>query len=227
MGIKDNIINLAARVGSQMDIHRNITDYNDILDSVEVGGNDYRTTLALMAKEPRALVGFAFGGDEYNKVTAKTIVDARRYFNDDKIPIYVQAEVGNCLEELGIGDGLHSYGTVYGMREEASSQVSKVNAREVFGYMLPQMNRDSVPAWDLAFFGHPAHIHRVQGIGKKMGLEGGVFLPKEVSWPKDDIQGWVRSEDAWRIREIVTRMHHIGLGWVPKNWFRSEEYMDR
>jgi hypothetical protein len=84
--------------------------------------------------------------------------------------------------------------------------------------MYNWMEGASADSSEVVFVAHPAHVYRVQEIGKKVGLEGGVFIPEEVVWPIDDLQEWVRNPESWGKRERLVRAHHWLKGWVPREF---------
>lgn len=199
------------------DIGKNLLDYNMSFEEATIEGRAYRFSPSFADKAPEILTGQAFGSsDDYNKILAQSILDAQKFFGVENAPVYVQKEIGKFLEEGVDSDNLHQFGITYD-EGESSVVLSKYDTSDFFRDASKGIELENASHKNLAFFAHPAHVYRVMEIGKKFGLEGGVFLPKEVTWPSEDPQPWVRGEKPWVPRELLARAHHWALGYVPRN----------
>jgi hypothetical protein len=195
---------------------KNAIEYEDSsIRNFKVNGADYRVSDIFNDVAPSAFAAQAFGaGTEYNQIIAKSILDAKELF-EKEIPIYVQTEIGDLLKYQG-EKNYTSFGEVYEEGESASKMVSKVSTLDILKQVKEDMEKKEVDITNIAYFAHPGHIYRVMEIGRKIGLKGGVFIPKDVAWPENDAQPWVRNPKSWKKREFIARCHHWLLGWVPR-----------
>ena len=195
---------------------KNATNYEGEDFSTEFENDKpYKVSLNFpRGSSPSALVGQAFGaGQEYNDSLAQSIIDARSYFKED-VPAYVQTEIGNGLKNIG-GENYFSFGTIY-KENEKSETFSKISAKEIILNIKRKLIGDSLNLENVVYITHPALLFRAKEIGKNMGLDGGFFIPYNVTWIKNDPQKWVRDPKSWKNREIITRIHHWVSGWVPR-----------
>jgi len=191
-----------------MKMLRNLAGYNGNLDEVKTSRGIYRTNRD--TKPSVALAqsfGAGTGADSYNYRLANAVLASREIFGE-RLPAIVQAEVGECLENYG-GSNYYIVGEndVYS-EGESSSLMSKIDTAGVLEASRDLIKSQGGDITNVVYVAHPAHIERVMQIGEKMGLEGIPFIEKEVVWPTNDSQKWVRSKGMWVPREIATRIHH-------------------
>lgn len=201
------------------DLFKNLTNYNvSGLESVEIGKTKYKT-LILGETCPNAVFAQAFGasyGEEsYNKVLARTISDLRNYFRGTTaktLEIVVQAEVGECLKNMGVDTSeFDSIGELYA-ENEIGKMISKI---DTYGMLkkTQEVLKEKGFLDDMGIFvvGHPGHMHRILKIAEKMHFKPVPIIPfiSDENWfPGNDPQIWVRSKYFWVPREILTRIHH-------------------
>jgi hypothetical protein len=190
------------------EIFRNLTDYNEPLESVEVNGRRYRTEYAF---KPTISMGFSFGENDnatdYNPKIAKALVDAGKFFGE--MPILVQHEVGESLRGLcgKLKDNMYVFGPKW--------ELQKVSTYEILELMAEKIDKEGLNKQRPVYSMHPAHAFRTLEITKKAGLEGSLFICDEVSWPAENKHAYfVRSPALWIPREILARVHHKLHGWV-------------
>lgn len=185
------------------DITKSLTDYEGSTKKINVNGRTYRISPDFVEKSPNAFVGQSFGaGEECNRILAKSIEDARDYYNKE-IPIFAQTEIGNFLR--GKISDCYLFGATY-EGGESSQVVSKVDSFNILKQMRLSMDKLKISKEPSLFFVHPAHMYRVVDQGRIFGIKGGVFITEEVYWPMNDPQKWVRNQKEWKKREIVGRL---------------------
>jgi hypothetical protein len=190
-------------------IFRNLTDYFEgNLVNKEINGVVYRISQRFIEKDPSVLIALTFGlgvdEESYNQKIAKFARDARGFFKRST-PIYAQAEVGHCLGGI---ENVFSFGRYFGGDTQTSLFLPKYTTYESMNQMAEEMKADGLDKSNACFIAHPAHEYRVIEIGKKVGLEGGIFTPNEVEWAAHDPQVFVRRVKYWIPREIGARIHH-------------------
>ncbi len=208
---------------------KNNVDYNaENMQEIEINNMAYKTDSGFNHYSPKGIIGLAFGAEnQYNKIIAKSILDGIDYWDKvdfesedfekpKEIPVYVQTEIGNCLDKQDFKD-YKNFGETYEEDEEVSGVSSKVSTKDILEEIKKDMDKD-IDEEDplMAYFAHPAHIYRVMEIGRKVGISGKAFIPKNVVWPENDPQEWVRNPKDWKKREFMGRVHHWILGWVPR-----------
>lgn len=170
------------------------------LEKVDINERTYIKTADL---NPSVLVVLAFGSgtdsNSYNAVLADAAEDAKEHF--DNISIIAQAEVADILEGRSVEC------EKVGEKSSDSTIKPKYSTAEI-------IKKTSECNLDRIYLAHPAHIERVERIGYKQNLPGGLITLEEVKWPSEDPQKWVRSPINWALREIFVRMHHKIKGWI-------------
>ena len=180
------------------DLGKHLVDYLiPGLEEISIEGREYLTN----SEEPDMFVGCAFGvGEEYNKILARTIQDGRKYFGKN-IAAYVQSEIGCQLKEMG-----------------GKNFTSSLDKGRVFTLDILKGAKDIGEKEEYVFSSHPGQIFRLTEIAEKLGMGGEIFIPKEVSWPSDDLQTWVRGPEVWSRKEPLVRLQHWMFGWVPREF---------
>ncbi len=189
------------------DAFRDLTDYNGSgLEEVIVRGNAYRTNAC---EQPDALFGFAFGETKvkYNDFLAKVVIDARTYFKNNA-PLYLQPEIGDFLKDEEF----------YSSRRVNTKGRKNVFSIDIFDDFIHDLTNKGVniEKTNYVYVSHPAQSFRLIELGKKFGLNGSVFIPKEVKWPKETIQEWIKSPKTYRRTEFFAKVHHLMKNWVPR-----------
>lgn len=195
------------------DILSNLEDYSSSnLIELKFKGIDYKISDCFENQTPGALIVQAFGSeDQYNEILARDVLNLRECFRSE-ILAFVQTEVGNLLKSER---EIINFGEIY-KNGESSKVLSKVTSYELLKEIKNKIDEKNLDAKNVCYFAHPGHVYRVMEIGRKNNLEGGCFIPSKVVWPDKDPQKWVRSSEAWKKRELMTRVHHWMLGHVPR-----------
>lgn len=179
----------------------NLTGYSkDGVGKVTIHDRDYLLTDDYY---PLTAIVLAFGegtdNKSYNYRLAKSVLDAKEYFDD--LNIVAQAEVAEILDDLGVECER------IGSLSDSSQLNSEYSSKEI-------IQRTKQYDGERVYIAHPAHIQRVKNIGENLGLSGDIFTPEKVEWPSKDQQRWVRSPKKWVAREIWVRIHHKIKGWI-------------
>jgi hypothetical protein len=187
----------------------NLTDYEG-LDDIDIGGKVYRIR---DGPAPSAILSLAFGGNmgenSYNAQLAKNACSARRYFGD--IPIISQAEIGMNVQD----SGSYSVGQESLYKEgEGSLVLSKTTTGEIMKQMIAKAEEIGCDLQNVSYISHPAHAQRIEWVGEKLGIVGDPFLDKEIKWPIEESQPWVRTPHLWVPREILARIQHKLTGQI-------------
>ena len=194
------------------DITKNLENFKENEINVIVNRRHYKMSRRFNYETPSLFLGQAFGaGKEYNEIIAQSMNDARDYFQKD-IPVYTQLEIA----ESQTINNAKVFGIAYDYGEKAGIK-SKINSFTLIKDMKEEINQEGLDSTKILYFAHPGHIFRVIEIGKKQGLEGGVFIPEKVIWPENDLQSWVRNPKVWKKREILARTHH----WITGKFKRE------
>ena len=194
--------------------------YGGETKTVEIGGRKYRVSPNLLDGSISAIVCQSFGAgprnpesSDYNEILAQTAKNARDYFKGEP-KVLAQAEIARHLDGKGLEDYI-SFGETY-EEGEAHGLKSKIDSSTLMGEMKEWMKKYRENNERVAIVAHPGHAYRVYEIGRKLGWRGGVVIPEEADWPKDDIQPWVRSPLYWSFRERLVRAHHLIHNLVPR-----------
>lgn len=187
-----------------MTLFKNLFGYNsEEIEEVIFDGELYRTDLDF---SPQYIVGQAFGANydesSYNQILAQNILIARKCFDRD-LQAIVQSEIGICLERMGETNH-HTIGEIY-KDGETSKVISKIDTKGVLAKSKKILDDLELPYDSALFIAHPYHVQRVMDRARDIGIIGRPFLKKEVTWPKQDSQPWVRSAFRFVPREIVAR----------------------
>ncbi len=193
-----------------MALLENLLNYShDSLVSFSVDGRPYK---GVLERDRSAIVGASFGTTSCNERLARAAYDARCYFNPE-MPAILQKEVfDNYVRMHGVYRTM-SIGT--DSNKDISSVVSEVDTREVLTVVREVLDANFLDPKKVVYVAHPAHMHRVIAVGKKLGLYGVPFFEGEVRWSDaDDRQRWTISPARWALREIFARVHHKLKGYM-------------
>ena len=175
--------------------HKSLTD-------IAVADKKYRTIPA----KPSVIVGAAFGTTSCNERLADAVYDARMHF-DPELPAIIQREIfDKYVQRYGMHKTI-SVGT--DNSTDISAVVSEIDTKGVLSIARDIIDANYLDRERLVYVAHPAQMHRVIAVGKKLGLNGVPFLEQEVYWSdSDDRQRWTISPVRWALREVFARVHH-------------------
>jgi hypothetical protein len=190
-----------------MRLFKNLTNYNKKeISEISVNYHKYKTNKDIT---PSVIIAQSFGAsedkDSYNFTLAESIRDARKFFKKDLFAI-VQKEIGKNLEFIGE--------TNYAVACKNIEEGNYIDTREILKDSRKIIWDNGLNYKSVLYTCHPAHTHRVMEIGKRLGLAGEPFIKKEITWPEQDSQYWVRSKINWIPREFLARVHHKMKGIV-------------
>ncbi len=184
-----------------MKLLENLLDYKEPLDLINITGREYRTKSDY---HPNVIFTLAFGENEkssYNENLALATINAKTYF-DNPLTI-VQSNVFNFLQ-----DYTSDYISIGQNNLSTRLILSKISTSDCFNLLDNILDENNLNKDKILYIAHPAHIYRVMEIGKKRSFFGFPFIEKEVVWPKDDEQLWIRKAYFWVPREFLCRIHH-------------------
>lgn len=182
-----------------------ISDYKDTrLEELDIGDSSYK---AVPEFEPETITLPAFGADtnidSYNQILAQTARDANDFYEED-MNVIAQAEVAECLEHNNYDEQFENVHSLFEVSEQSNlqSDYSTANfAQEVNEIML----QEDYDTRKVLFTAHNAHMGKFLHAVEEVGLEGEPFMRKDLVWPENDSQKWVRNSENWKYREIVSR----------------------
>jgi len=193
MGLLENLLNYS---------HKSLVSFS-------IGDRPYKCVLE---RDRSGVVSASFGTTSCNERLARAAYDARCYFNPE-MPAILQREIfDNYVRMHGVYRTM-SVGT--DNDKDISRVVSEIDTRGVLQITRDILDANFLDPKKVVYIAHPAHMHRVIDVGKKLGLYGVPFFEQEVEWSDaDDRQRWTISPARWALREVFARIHHRIKGYT-------------
>ncbi len=193
-----------------MGLLENLLDYSHkSLVSFSIGDRPYK---GVLEHGRSAIVGASFGTTSCNERLARTAYSARCYFNSE-LPAILQKEIfDNYVRMHGV---YRTMSVGADNNKDISRVVSELDTRGVLTVARDVLDANFLDPKKVVYVAHPAHMHRVIAVGKKLGLYGVPFFEQEVQWSDpDDRQRWTISPARWALREVFARIHHNCKGYM-------------
>jgi hypothetical protein len=186
----------------------NLLDYHDeSLETLSIRERKYRL---VPTAQPSAIVAASFGTTSCNERLADAVKDARRLYSKDAYAV-LQWEIFSAYQQKYI---VHDMAYVGGP-QAGSALFSELDTHGMLERAGLELSSRGIALDKLLYVAHPAHLHRVMAVGRKLGMNGTPFVEKEVHWSSpDDRQKWTRGPKRWAMREVLTRVHHKIKGYT-------------
>jgi hypothetical protein len=186
----------------------NLCGYDDdSLETLAIRERKYRLNPHV---QPSAIVAASFGTTSCNERLADAVNDARRLYNQDLFAVMQWEVFSAYLRKYSARDT-----KCVGGEQQGGAVFSQLDTRGVLSLAKEDLSSCGIALDNLLYVAHPAHMHRVMAVGRKLGMNGTPFVEQDIYWSEPhDRQKWTRGPKRWAMREVLTRAHHKIKGYT-------------